>query len=74
MVVDAPAWLFLTGYWLLVACNAVGCALHACFVSHEEDREMRDSGGLPGFVVRLFFANPWSVRTKTSAHVQPKHI
>jgi hypothetical protein len=64
MVVDAPAWLVLTGYWLLVACNAVGCALHACFVSHEEDRDMRDSGGLPGFVVRLFFANPWSVHAK----------
>jgi hypothetical protein len=60
MVVDAPAWLFLTGYWLLVACNAVGCALHACFVSHEEDhKRMRDKGGWAGFVVQLFFANPW---------------
>ena len=59
MVVDAPAWLFLTGYWLLVACNAVGCALHACFVCHVEDRTLKDSGGWAGFVVRLFFANPW---------------
>lgn len=61
MVVDAPAWLFLTGYWLLVTCNAVGCALHACFVSHAEDRSLKDSGGVVGFLVRLFFANPWYV-------------
>lgn len=61
MVVDAPAWLFLTGYWLLVTCNAVGCALHACFVSHEEDHRLRESGGWAGFIVRLFFANPWCV-------------
>jgi hypothetical protein len=59
MVVDAPAWLFLTGYWLLVACNAVGCALHACFVSHENNHKMQDKGGWVGFAVQLFFANPW---------------
>ncbi len=59
MVVDAPAWLFLTGYWLLVTCNAVGVALHACFWSHKQDRTPKDSGGVGGFFVRLFFANPW---------------
>ena len=59
MVVDAPAWLFLTGYWLLVTCNAVGCALHACFAVHVDDHSIRDSGGWVGFVIRLFFANPW---------------
>lgn len=59
MVVDAPAWLFLTGYWLLVTCNAVGVALHACFWGHKQDKSLRDSGGVGGFFVRLFFANPW---------------
>lgn len=28
LVTDAPAWLFLAGYWLVQACNAVGIALH----------------------------------------------
>lgn len=59
MVVDAPAWLFLTGYWLLVTCNAVGIALHVCFWNHDPDRQIKDSGGVPGFITRLFFANPW---------------
>ena len=33
LTVDAPAWLFLTGYWLIQACNAVGIAFHysVCF-------------------------------------------
>lgn len=59
MVVDAPAWLFLTGYWLLVTCNAVGIAIHVSFWNHEKDSALKDSGGFPGFITRLFFANPW---------------
>ena len=29
LTVDAPAWLYFTGYWLIQACNAIGLAYHA---------------------------------------------
>ncbi len=29
LTVDAPAWLYLSGYWLIQACNAAGLAYHA---------------------------------------------
>jgi hypothetical protein len=28
LVTDAPAWLFLAGYWFVQACNAIGISLH----------------------------------------------
>jgi hypothetical protein len=28
LVTDAPSWLFLIGYWLIQACNAIGISLH----------------------------------------------
>lgn len=33
LTVDAPAWLYLTGYWLIQACNAAGLAYHATLCS-----------------------------------------
>jgi len=60
MVVEAPAWLFLTGYWLLVTCNAIGIALHASFVFSRSE-EKPEGGGLAPFVFKFFFAGPWWV-------------
>lgn len=28
LVVDAPAWLFLVGYWMIQACNLIGISYH----------------------------------------------
>ena len=58
LVTDAPAWLFLTGYWLLVTCNAIGIALHVCFVTPMSVHTSED-GGLAPFALKLFFAGPW---------------
>lgn len=33
LTVDAPAWLYLTGYWLIQACNVIGLAYHATICS-----------------------------------------
>lgn len=33
LTVDAPAWLFLAGYWAIQACIATGAAFHATFCS-----------------------------------------
>jgi hypothetical protein len=33
LTVDSPAWLFLIGYWLIQACNAIGIAYHATLCS-----------------------------------------
>lgn len=33
LTVDAPAWLFLVGYWMIQACIATGAAFHATFCS-----------------------------------------
>lgn len=58
LVVDAPAWLFLTGYWLLITCNAIGIALHVCFISSQSESS-DELGGVAPFVLKLFFAGPW---------------
>lgn len=44
MVVDAPAWLFLTGYWLILLCNVFGVVLHASFSSSFLARQKNDTG------------------------------
>lgn len=31
LTVDAPAWLYFTGYWMIQACIASGIAFHATF-------------------------------------------
>jgi hypothetical protein len=59
MVTDAPAWLFLTGYWLLIVCNALGIALHLSFSSRQESRGVHDRGGLAGWALHMFFSTPW---------------
>jgi hypothetical protein len=59
MVTDAPAWLFLTGYWLLIVCNALGIALHLSFSSRQESRGVHDRGGLAGWLIHMFFIAPW---------------
>jgi hypothetical protein len=58
LVTDAPAWLFLTGYWLLVTCNAIGIALHVSFMAPMSVHTSED-GGLAPFALKLFFAGPW---------------
>lgn len=59
LVTDAPAWLFLTGYWLLVTCNAIGIALHVSFVTPHTTKAVNEDGGLAPFALKLFFAGPW---------------
>ena len=59
MVVDAPAWLFLTGYWLLVVCNAVGIALHLSFTDTLDDKTVSDRDDWLSFMLTAFFPGPW---------------
>ena len=61
MVVDAPAWLFLTGYWLLVVCNAVGIALHLSFTDPppQEEKTVSDQDDWLSFMMTTLFPGPW---------------
>jgi hypothetical protein len=58
LAAEGPAWLFLTGYWLLVACNALGIALHFNFLAYSQS--FSDDSGALGWVMRLVFAGSWS--------------
>ena len=58
MTTDAPAWLFLTGYWLVLACNALGIALHMSVAANKRERHA-DPPTLLNALVRLLFTGPW---------------
>jgi hypothetical protein len=58
LIVDGPAWLFLTGFWLLVVCNALGIALHLNFLVLEKDAKI-ESAGIFTWLLHMFFAGPW---------------
>ena len=58
MVVDAPAWLFLTGYWLVFVCNAIGITLHVSF-NAPRIKSAREAGGVPSWFIRMSFPGPW---------------
>lgn len=58
LTVDAPAWLFLAGYWFLFVCNALGVALHASFLEHGESIQA-DKGGILAWAVFFFAGGPW---------------
>jgi hypothetical protein len=47
LTVDAPAWLFLAGYWMIQACNAIGIAFHysICFEIWYAQEEPKTPGG-----------------------------
>ena len=47
LTVDAPAWLFLAGYWMIQACNAIGIAFHysICFEIWYAQEEPKPPGG-----------------------------
>lgn len=62
MVTDGPAWLFLTGYWLLIVCNAIGIALHVSFC-YARPLLPAEGGGLLPLITGLFFAGPWCALT-----------
>ena len=58
LVVDAPGWLFLTGFWLVLVCNALGVALHlAVCASHESN--ITENAGVVPYVLSRFFSTPW---------------
>jgi hypothetical protein len=60
MVPDPPAWLFITGYWLVLICNAIGVALHASFMGDLiQDRHVGEPGMLVWGVIKTFFSYPW---------------
>lgn len=45
LTVDAPAWLFLMGYWMIQACNAIGIGFHysvCCDLIKEALRSLLD--------------------------------
>lgn len=56
---NAPAWLFLTGYWLLVVCNSLGIVLHLNFM-YDEPTAHEEKGGLVPWLFTLIFSGPWS--------------
>jgi hypothetical protein len=58
MVTDGPAWVFLTGYWLLIVCNALGIALHISFI-FAVPLQPGEAGGLLPVITGVFFAGPW---------------
>lgn len=59
MVVDAPAWLFLTGYWFVFVCNAIGITLHVDFTTFAPPAKHHESGGIPSWFARMSFPGPW---------------
>jgi hypothetical protein len=58
LIVDGPAWLFLTGFWLLVVCNALGIALHINFLMMERGARMESTNAVT-WLLHMFFAGPW---------------
>jgi hypothetical protein len=56
MVVDAPAWLFLTGYWFVFTCNAFGITLHIDF---KEYSAKRNDGGAGPWFAKILIPGPW---------------
>jgi hypothetical protein len=60
LTAEGPAWLFLTGYWLLFTCNALGIALHLNFWVYEEEFNKFESPGPVYWLTRLFLAGTWS--------------
>ena len=53
LTVDPPAWLFLFGYWLIQACNAIGIAYHATICTdlirdYSKDEEHNGGAGAGG--------------------------
>lgn len=59
LTADGPAWLFLSGYWLLVVCNALGIALHISFALSGPSTPSENGGPLT-WLFGLFFVGPWS--------------
>lgn len=60
IVPDPPAWLFITGYWLVLICNAIGITLHASFLADvAHNPTIGEAGMLVGGLFRTFFAYPW---------------
>ena len=61
IVPDPPAWLFITGYWLVLICNAIGITLHASFTADEMHgpQSVGEAGMLVGGLIKTFFAYPW---------------
>lgn len=57
LTVDGPAWLFLTGYWLLLVCNALGVVLHLNFML-EPRRDQDKKSGWP-WILNFFTAGSW---------------
>lgn len=58
MVVDAPAWLLLTGYWFVLTCNAFGITLHINFEDSSKKWDSEFEGAAPWFV-RILIPGPW---------------
>lgn len=59
LTVDGPAWLYLTGYWLLIVCNALGVVLHLDFIYDMSEGHEQKAGVLP-WLITLFFSGPWN--------------
>ena len=59
LVVDAPGWLFLTGFWLVLVCNALGIALHLSVCAHQGSSNVKENAGLMPFVLGNIFSTPW---------------
>lgn len=58
MVTDPPAWLFITGYWLILICNILGIALHASFTANEFAPPNLATTTLAG-TIKILFSFPW---------------
>jgi len=59
LTVEGPAWLYLTGYWLLVVCNALGIVLHMDFM-YDDPTEHENKAGVLPWLLTVFFSGPWS--------------
>jgi hypothetical protein len=59
LVVDAPGWLFLTGFWLVLVCNALGIALHLSVCAHRGSSRLTENAGLMPFFLGNIFSTPW---------------
>ena len=51
--------LFLTGYWLVLACNLFGIPLHYNFLVLSNHKDKPRSAGARQWLARLLLSNPW---------------
>jgi hypothetical protein len=57
--VDAPAWIYLSGYFLLMACNLFGMALHYSIMSAWDVTGKPEESGWKYWITQVLLTGSW---------------